>query len=89
MTTQPDLTTLTQRGAVAWAGVDAQALREGVERKPLTDERLLQHGLDYALMVALSPRDDESPEWSMNDVAQAFVAGAQAAQRFHGIGVDK
>ena len=30
----PDLTQLTERGAEAWAGVDAQALREGREPKP-------------------------------------------------------
>ena len=30
---EPDLTKLTERGAVAWAGVDAQALREGNDIK--------------------------------------------------------
>lgn len=30
----PDLTQLTERGAKAWAGVDAQALREGLETTP-------------------------------------------------------
>jgi hypothetical protein len=39
----PDLTALTERGATAWAGVDAQDLRKGgvpTERKPLTDKQV-------------------------------------------------
>lgn len=33
----PDITQLTERGAEAWAGMDAQALRAG--REPLTEDQ--------------------------------------------------
>lgn len=47
----PDLTALTERGAVAWAGVDAQALREGAT--PWVDD-MSRVAQDYAHRLALA-----------------------------------
>lgn len=47
----PDLTQLTERGATAWAGVDAQALRVGLE--PLNYNEL------HAISLKYSDSEDE------------------------------
>lgn len=41
---QPDITKLTERGAVAWAGVDAQALRDGMYQPATTTEAVTPKG---------------------------------------------
>jgi len=48
----PDLTQLTERGAEAWAGVDAQALRAG--REPLTPEQIEEICADLRNTVGCS-----------------------------------
>ena len=65
----PDLTQLTERGAVAWAGVDAQALRVG--RDPLTDAQIAEMMRDTWGCASIAPRH-----------ALQF---ARAIERAHGI----
>ena len=48
-------------------------------RVPLTDERLNAAGLDYALADSFSGK----AEWVAQDIADAFKAGARAAERYY------
>lgn len=64
----PDLSQLTERGAKAWAGVDAQALRDGTQARPVGGESAAfnQWVDDYALKF--------EPNWSMATEADCFAA---------------
>lgn len=48
-------------------------------RVPLTDERLNAAGLDYALADSFTGKG----EWVAQDIADAFKAGARAAERYY------
>jgi hypothetical protein len=63
-----DLTQLTERGAKAWTGVDAQALREGREPQRY---RLLEHGRDKVEVTDEFLKED-GVTWS-TDLASLFA----------------
>jgi hypothetical protein len=50
--------------------------------EPLTDALLNARGLDYARSDAFS---SDKAEWVAQDIADAFKAGARAAERYYGI----
>ena len=65
--------------ATGWRARSA-APQPAPARVPLTDERLNAAGLDYALADSFS---SGKAEWVAQDIADAFKAGARAAERYY------
>lgn len=75
------------KSAAAYARLARSELMDALAATPpavqaLTDERLNAAGLDYALADSFTGKG----EWMAQDIADAFKAGARAAERFHKIG---
>lgn len=78
----PDLSQLTERGATAWAGIEAQALREG--RVPLTSEQhyAIRQGHEVA---ASDGYFGARPQIDSNDRRKVFQSGFERGWDGYGI----
>ena len=74
----PDLTTLTERGAKAWAGVDAQGLREGVASagsEPVAYAMFADNGNIRLWSKARIPHPDAKPLYLHPSPPEGMVGG--------------
>ena len=79
----PDLSALTERGAKAWAGVDAQGLRDGVASagsEPVAvDGWLHENGLLYRLTDERHPRNRDEINVTMADGLRSIESRSRRA----------